>query len=97
MVLSMKHLIHSVPALGNLDDHNVPCAACYTSARGAKIMIPALPAAPPHGPEYYGYLMSEYHNHYRRSYYVHNPFLVASAANNDGAVLYFTEVYCHGI
>ena len=93
----------SPPAFGNLVDHNVPCAACYTSARGAKIMIPGKVNCPSSWTrEYYGYLMTEFtaNDRQRKSYVcvdVNAEAVPGSAGNINGAVLYFTEVYCHGI
>ena len=91
----------SPPALSNLVEHNVPCAACYTSARGAKIMIPGkVNCTSSWTREYYGYLMSEFYDHYRTSYTcvdVNAESIPGSAANIDGALFYFTEVYCQGI
>ena len=44
----------------SVHDHNVPCAVCYTSARGTVIMIPAQLTCPSSWTrEYYGYLMAE--------------------------------------
>ena len=89
--------------LGNLGDYNAPCAACYTSARGAKIMIPGKVSCPSSWTrEYYGYLMTEAisNDRQRRSYAcvdVNAESIPGSAGNINGAVLYFTEVYCHGI
>ena len=91
----------SPPAFGNLNNHNVPCVACSTSIRGQKIMIPGKISCPSSWTrEYYGYLMSEYHNHYRRSYAcvdVNAESIPGSAGDINGALFYFTEVYCHGI
>ena len=47
----------------SLHNHNVPCSACHTSARGDVIMIPGKVNCPDSWTrEYYGYLMAEY-NH----------------------------------
>ena len=93
----------SPPALGNLLNHNVPCAACSTSARGQKIMIPGKINCPSSWTrEYYGYLMTEdNHSERQRMSYacvdVNAESIPGSAANINGTLFYFTEVYCHGI
>ena len=91
------------PVFGNLLNHNAPCAACYTSARGAKIMIPGkVNCTSSWTREYYGYLMTErtHINHFRMSYAcvdVNAESVPGGASDINGAVFYFTEVYCHGI
>ena len=91
----------SPPAFGNLLNYNVPCVACSTSARGQKIMIPGKVNCPSSWTrEYYGYLMSEFYNYYRRSYVcvdVNAEAIPGSGSDINGALFYFTEVYCTGI
>ena len=97
----------SPPALGNLKNYNVPCAACYTSVRAGTIMIPGKTSCPSSWTrEYNGYLMSEYgygkeaYGHQRMNYLcvdANAESVPGSAGNINGAVLYFTEVVCHGI
>ena len=95
----------SPPAFGNKYAHNVPCAACSTSARGQKIMIPGKVNCPSSWTrEYYGYLMTERNHviHYRMSYICVdvNATTVPNSAeflNILSALLDFTEVYCKGI
>ena len=64
-------------------------------------MIPAKTTCPPSWTqEYYGYLMSEYHGHYRTMFECvdSDPESVpGSAANTDGALFYFVESTCNGI
>lgn len=89
------------PAFSNLRDHNVPCAACYTMERGNKIMIPAKVTCPPTWTrEYYGYLMSADPGVFRTSHEcvdVDAEAIPGSEDNIDGALFYFTEVFCTGI
>ncbi len=91
----------SPPALGNLADHNAPCAACYTAERVAKIMIPGkVNCMPSWTREYYGYLMTEFPTHNRNSFEcvdVDAESLPDSAANTNGALFHFTEATCNGI
>ena len=93
----------SPPALGHLAEHNVPCAVCYTPVRGEKIMIPAKTTCTATWTrEYYGYLMTESHHevHYRTTFEcvdVNAEGVPGSAANNNGALFYFTESTCNGI
>ena len=48
------------------EQHNVPCAVCYTSARETVVMIPAQLSCPSSWTrEYYGYLMAEHRSHHR--------------------------------
>ena len=97
------HASKSPPTFGNLVNHNVPCVACYTSARGAKIMIPGKVNCPSSWTrEYHGYLMTEatYTDRQRMSYTcvdVNAESIPGSVSNNNGALFYFTEVYCQGI
>ena len=92
------------PAFGNMFNHNAPCAACSTSARGQKIMIPGkVNCTSSWTREYYGYLMTERtHNVHLRSSYVCvdvNAESVPGSAgfNYNGAILDFTEAVCSGI
>ncbi len=94
-------LFESPPALGTLAEHNAPCAVCYTAEREVKIMIPAkVNCMPLWTREYYGYLMTERHNHNRNSFEcfdVDAEPVPDSATDTDGATLYFTEATCNGI
>ena len=91
------------PDLDSLKDHNVPCSACHTSARGDVIMIPGRVTCPDSWTrEYYGYLMAEYHNHHRNSFecvdVVNAETVPDSAVSHNGALFYFTELAsCNGI
>ena len=87
--------------LSAVNDHNVPCAVCYTSMRGTVVMIPARLTCPSSWTrEYYGYLMAERSSHYRTMFECvdQNPESVpGSVPNTDGVLFYHTEVKCNGI
>ena len=92
------------PAFGNIHAHHAPCAACSTSARGQKIMIPGKANCTSSWTrEYYGYLMTErtHDNHNRISYACVDvnaqPVPGSAHFNLNGAVFDFTEVVCSGI
>ena len=87
--------------LGNVHDHNAPCAVCYASTRVAVIKIPAKTQCPSTWTlEYSGYLMSAYatSEHYRTMFECvdKNPdSLSGSAANTDGTQFLHTEATCN--
>ena len=85
--------------LRTFHDHNVPCAVCYTSTRETVVMIPARLTCPTSWTrEYYGYLMADYHGHYRTMFECvdQSPQSVpGSAVNTNGALFYHTEVKCN--
>ena len=87
--------------LHNLYDHNVPCAVCYASTRVAMIMVPAKTECPSSWiREYYGYLMTEYHGHYRSSFNcvdVNAGAIADSSANVNGALFYHITAICTGL
>ena len=91
------------PAFSSMHDHNVPCAACYTSVRGGKIMVPGTIVCPSSWTrEYYGYIMASYYQSHHRSTFecvdVDAESIPGSAANTNGALFYFTEMRdCAGI
>ena len=84
----------------SVHDHDVPCAVCYTSARGTVVMIPAQLTCPQSWTrEYYGYLMAERYvrNHHRTMFECmdQNPQSIpGSEADTNGALFYHTEVKC---
>ena len=84
--------------LRSFNDHNVPCAVCYTSTRETVLMIPARITCPSSWTrEYYGYLMAERSAHYRTMFECvdRNPQSISgSIANTDGVLFYHTEVKC---
>ena len=50
-------------------NHDIPCAVCFTSDRGTHIMLPAKTQCPRSWTlEYTGYLMSERHENYRKTF-----------------------------
>ena len=52
-----------------LHNRNVPCTVCYVSSRATVLMVPGKYHCPPRWTrEYFGYLMSERHNHYRSTF-----------------------------
>ena len=80
-------------------DHNVPCAVCYSSTKTVKLMIPARITCPLSWTiEYKGYLMTDWYDHKRNAVYEcvdENPESIAgSSASTSGAVLYFTASTC---
>ena len=87
--------------LSAINDHNVPCAVCYTSTRETVVMIPARLTCPSSWTrEYYGYLMAErsHPSHYRAMFECvdHSPQSVpGSIANTQGALFYHVEVKCN--
>ena len=88
---------------GNTHDYNVPCAVCYVPKKSSKLMIPAKTSCPTSWTkEYYGYLMTEKHDHNRNAVYECvdlNPDVIAgSEKNTNGALFYFIEAVCaHGL
>ena len=84
--------------LSSFNNHNVPCAVCYTSTRETVVMIPARITCPSSWTrEYYGYLMAERSTFYRTMFECvdHSPQSVpGSTANTDGVLFYHTEVKC---
>ena len=84
--------------LSSFNNHNVPCAVCYTSRRETVVMIPARITCPSSWTrEYYGFLMAENSRHRRTMFerVDHSPQSVpGSIANTEGALFYHTEVKC---
>ncbi|XP_011408471.1 PREDICTED: uncharacterized protein LOC100636306 [Amphimedon queenslandica] len=84
------------------DNHNAPCAVCYTSTKSVKLMIPARTSCPSSWTmEYKGYLMAEHYNHRNNKVYEcvdENPESIdGSEASTDGALFYFTMSTCNGL
>jgi len=90
----------NIGPLHSFADHNVPCAACYTSARGAVVMIPAQLSCPSSWTrEYYGYLMTErsHFTHHRSTFECveQSPQSVpCSIGSRNEALFYHVEVKC---
>ena len=54
----------------SVDDHNMPCAVCYTSSRVTVLMIPAKLTCPTNWTtEYTGYILTNYHSYNGRHLY----------------------------
>ena len=54
----------------SIDNHNMPCAVCYTSSRVTVLMIPAKLTCPTNWTtEYTGYIMANLHNYNGRLLY----------------------------
>ena len=87
--------------LASVYDHNVPCAVCCTTARVMVLMLPAKTQCPPSWTlEYNGYLMTEFYNHYRRTFECvdKDPECIpGSAGDENGALFYHTEATCTGL
>ena len=85
----------------NQVDHDVPCSLCYTSARSAKITIPARYTCPSGWTrEYYGYLMADYEGYATTTYEcvdVSAESVPRSSRDDDGGLFYFTEGTCTSI
>ena len=81
------------------DDHDVPCAVCYTSKRSSKLMIPATTTCPSSWTqEYEGYLMAERYDHSRNAVYEcvdkNAENVPDSYANTDGARFFHVIATC---
>ena len=81
-------------------NHNAPCAVCYSSTKTVKLMIPARITCPSLWTrEYKGYLMTTHYGHKKNSVYEcvdKNPESIAgSSASTSGAVFFFTVTTCN--
>jgi len=77
---------------------DVPCAVCYVPTRSTVYMLPAKYTCPSGWTrEYYGYLMSERHNHHRSTFscvdYSLTP-VTGSFHNHNGFLFYPIEGVC---
>ena len=84
------------------NEHNAPCAVCYSSTKTVKLMIPARITCPSSWTiEYKGYLMADYHKHKRNAVYEcvdENPESIpGSSTNINGAMFFFTVSACNGL
>ena len=98
----MQYYPLSSQPLRHVFHHNVPCAVCYTATRDTVVMIPANLHCPTHWTvEYTGYLMTEYHGHYRSTYECvdKDPESVPelNAWSEDNALFYHVEPNCAGL
>ena len=83
-------------------NHNVPCAVCYTSTKSVKLMIPARTSCPSSWTmEYKGYLMAERDVHKTNKVYEcvdENPESADGGNRNiHGSHFYFTRTTCTGL
>ena len=82
-------------------DDKIPCAVCSTAFRAQVLMIPAKLVCPSSWTlEYSGFLMSNYHGHYRTMFVCVDkiPDVIPGApVATNGAVLYHTEAACNGL
>ena len=81
------------------NNHNVPCAVCYTSTKEVKLMIPGTTECPSTWTkEYRGYLMTDHHTHKRNAVYEcvdESPESIdGSVGGTHGAIFYFTLPTC---
>ncbi|XP_003385176.1 PREDICTED: short-chain collagen C4-like [Amphimedon queenslandica] len=84
------------------DQHNAPCAVCYTSTKSVKLMIPARTSCPSSWTmEYRGYLMAERDAHKRNAVYEcvdeNVESVDGSGASAHSAMLFFTLSTCVGL
>jgi hypothetical protein len=85
--------------LGDIHNHDVPCAVCQSTTRATSLMIPARTSC--YGNwhlEYNGYLMSGHYGHGGATDYVcvdKNPETIpGSNADTNGKLFYFVEAAC---
>ena len=93
---------HTYGPFENLaNNHNVPCALCFTPTRLAAIMVPAKTQCPASWAlEYSGYLMSEWAGHYRSSFECVDKDaepVLGEAADENGILLHLAEATCNGL
>ena len=73
-----------------LQNHNVPCAVCYSSLRPTIMMIPAKLTCPPNWTsEYTGYLMTEDGTHTRHACVDQSPEFIHGTSRNSGRYEFF--------
>ncbi len=66
----MEQNIKCLGLVLSINDHNVPCAVCYSSQRSSKLMIPGKITCPQSWTEEYeGYLITEYRLHLHTKVY----------------------------
>ena len=84
--------------VANSHDTDVPCAVCYVSTRNTLYMMPAKYECPSNWTrEYFGYLMSERHNHGRSQFSCVDHSLssvIGSNHNHDSFLFYPVEGVC---
>lgn len=81
-----------------LNDHNVPCAVCRSTARTTSLMIPARKTCPDDWTaEYWGYLSTSHYGHKRSEFICIDRAPEGDEAgfrNEDGALMYSVEGRC---
>ena len=82
--------------VANSHSTDVPCAVCYVATRSTLYMMPAKYTCPSGWTrEYFGYLMSESHDHHQSQFssvdYTLKP-VVGSSANHNGFLFYTVTV-----
>ena len=96
------HAVSGQP-LRSVDNHNMPCAVCYTSSRVTVLMIPAKLTCPTNWTtEYTGYIMADYHSHNGRYLYECIDQAPESVPGLDGhdsnnAQYYHVEATCNSL
>ena len=87
--------------LASVDEHNVPCSVCSTTARVMVLMLPAKTQCPPSWTlEYNGYLMTAHNTHHRTAFECMDKdpeCIPGSAGNENGALFFHTEATCTGL
>ncbi|XP_071845737.1 uncharacterized protein [Apostichopus japonicus] len=94
-----EYQTNTYPPYAHLHDSEVPCAVCKAAQRSSYIMVPARNACP--GSEwtleYFGHLMSDYHNHWKTEFVCMDRNAEAiprTVANANGALFYPVEGRC---
>ena len=84
--------------VANSHDTDVPCAVCYVPTRNTLYIIPAKYNCPTGWTrEYFGYLMSERHNHYRSQFSCVDYSLksvIGSSHNHNGFLFFLVRGVC---
>ena len=79
-------------------DNNVPCTVCRVTQRYSVLMIPGQYTCPTGWTrEYYGYLVTEHHNHHRTMYEcmdVSPETVQGGESNENGVLFYHVEPRC---
>ncbi|XP_031567219.1 short-chain collagen C4-like isoform X1 [Actinia tenebrosa] len=82
----------------NLQHRAAPCVVCHVQTRSTKLMVPGTYACPAGWRrEYWGYLMSEKHDHKHTTEYIcvdKDAEYAAGGSGNHGALLYPVEGRC---
>ena len=97
IVYGAEYEAQSGQPYSGLHDNNVPCTVCRVAQRSV-IMIPGQYTCPTGWTrEYYGYLVSEYHDHHRSTHEcmdVSPETIVGGHSNQNGALFYHVEARC---